>query len=116
MSVGLLDDADDDAYDPRVDGAMAPPKKHAGLAAFVGGVSNFSVQFNFQCLSAAVAIMTAAGGVPIPKDNKDHLVPDYAEPVRIAGPAHRPTWPPERRVSHRATPSVEAASAAASRL
>ena len=85
VSVGLLDDttADDDGYDPRVGaGAGMAPKKHGGLAAFVGAVGNFSVQANFQSLSAAVAIMTAAAGVPIPKGNPDHLVADYPEPVR----------------------------------
>lgn len=55
-------------------GASAPAKK----SNFVGAMGNFSIQYNFSCLSIAVAIMTSHQDVVV--QSGDALAPDYPEP------------------------------------
>ena len=86
LGASLLDDEGglylpNDDMEPRRPGDGRRSASGGG-AAFISALSNFSVQYNFGVLSAAVAIMTAASDKPIPKGNPDGLVADYPEPVR----------------------------------
>ena len=78
----LIDADESDADMTPQNSADGKSSSASRLSAFVGATSNFSVQFNFQSLSAAVAIMTAAQGIPVPKPNPTGITGDYPEPVR----------------------------------